>query len=1543
MSRHVSKRSLITLGQGACVALLAAGLACSSAQKSTSSGKAERPASQAALAQLPPAAQLEAKLDAAMEELKKEHFDAARELVRQAEALKPGDSKIKELKARIDREEKEFRIEQRQDEIDDALSNAKKALKANDFDQAERYVRQALELDQGNKKASKLLADIKDERAEYQAERLEDAVEERIDMAEEAIDAKKFDVALKHYEKAVELSQGNAAFKDDLNDLRADIQKEQAEYESAKVADKVDALLEKAEAELKANNFERARTAVQEAYALDKNNKDVVDLRGDIDEAEKQFKMEAIDRRIDQALDRAVSLYKADKYEESIAAFEDVLKIDSGNAEAKKYIDRAKKNIAAMKADAAGEKVDGALAKAERLYDAGKYEEAIAAYEDVLAIDKGNSDARKMIARAKNAIAERQSEKADELVTSAERLMKRGDYEAALSQLEEAKKLDPESKKVSSTMNDVRKAMAEAEKKAAKPVATPKPVEVAQAVKTPKPTPAPTPEPTVARTPKPTPEPTPAPTAKPERKPTRPEKTPTARANETSAADKAAEAAAKKAREEKQRMFDDRLEKAEDLIKDGEFAQAESVLNEARAMDVDAGEVAKMERELESSRKRAQSQAFDKALDRAQKLAENENYDEALAALAEIEATYPDRAAAIQGVRKSVENDRERAMAAMREREMREQRAEARQMFEEGVRIYERDQEDLENLENARQKWIGALEIDPDYRQPAVYLEQTEKAFNEMMAERQAQRDFQEREAAAIEKMNTQIPISTLEPTPLADFLHHLRLLSGIDFVLAGGVDARIQAAFTDKPLHEVLDAVLLPIGLKWERRPGEDVVVITPDLRTQIFKVTPEQVKTIDSLLDRGTLQNLLYGEGGQPVLEGQEIYTDQRQNVVVITDSSKNIEKFSQLITELESQDTVGLVFKSYIIKEDKAAQVKALLEAILRADDQAPYNPERKLIVEGGELIIKDTPENIRKVEEILQDRQFLRQIYSNKLSVATFNLTPILDIQENPDLARQFGENVRIVVETLLYAQEGRSKAMREGRRLWYDEATLQLTITDYPDRLQMVEEFIESLPQIERKSRSKIIFLNWATASELSTQIQTFLGGVATTASETGGNSITKTMRVEGELEFQGAYFRVTRVNENDEADDNDDSVELVVRTGTTSQDVTIDEFRSDFIEDFEIVAEDVDPSGTPGEGRAKLTIRYVPGGESSASNEPTPTPVPAPERTEDQGISIEPIDNLNALWLQYQSASDLKEVEFWIQTLDVPTLQVSLEIKFVEVVENKAKQLKSDFTIGNLADGVSLSDSIVRSRFAQDMDEFMNPFEPFLETAGSANLLKGATVTSWIINNGKSPISLTLSALEAQGVINVVNAPSITVITGETATFDITREFAGAGTTTAGGTTTGGTTNDNDNTDQIDTVQLEVSPTVTQAGNITLDPISVEIVDLDQNLAGLQSLTDALGGNEEDVTGGFSDIYTAAITSGGIGTIRKEIETIARIRDGGTVVLGGWRNERIQKQDSGVPILRDIPWVGKILFNRNQETSDRITLLVFLTGSVVRD
>src|SRR5690606_15752473 len=398
------------------------------------------------------------------------------------------------------------------------------------------------------------------------------------------------------------------------------------------------------------------------------------------------------------------------------------------------------------------------------------------------------------------------------------------------------------------------------------------------------------------------------------------------------------------------------------------------------------------------------------------------------------------------------------------------------------------------------------------------------------------------------------IPIQTSEPTPLRDLLNLIKPLSGIDFVIAGGVQARVEASFTDRPLHEVLDAILIPNGLTWERQPGTDVVVIRPDLRTRIFPLTRETLSKVEGLLEDNTLQGLMYGPGGAPLIDGQRLYTDRRQDALVITDSQANIDKLESLLRGLRERESVDLVFASYTIQEEKGPQIKALLEAILRRDDAAPYNPDRKLILEGRELIVRDTPENSREVERILSDRNFLAKIYDEKLDVGTYNLTPILDIQDNPDLARRFGAVVRQVVETLLYSQSGISAAAAEGRRLWYDEATLQLTITDTPDRLQQVSDFIQNLPQIQRERRSKIRALNWANAADLVAEIRSFLG-IETGpfgAGGGGGNEVVRTVRRGQEFEFQGAFFRVVRVEANDTDDPDSAEVTVLVRSNVQS-------------------------------------------------------------------------------------------------------------------------------------------------------------------------------------------------------------------------------------------------------------------------------------------------------------------------------------------------------------------------------------------------------
>jgi len=56
-----------------------------------------------------------------------------------------------------------------------------------------------------------------------------------------------------------------------------------------------------------------------------------------------------------------------------------------------------------------------------------------------------------------------------------------------------------------------------------------------------------------------------------------------------------------------------------------------------------------------------------------------------------------------------------------------------------------------------------------------------------------------------------------------------------------------------------------------------------------------------------------------------------------------------------------------------------------------------------------------------------------------------------------------------------------------------------------------------------------------------------------------------------------------------------------------------------------------------------------------------------------------------------------------------------------------------------------------------------------------------------------------------------------------------------------------------------------------------------------------------------------------------------------------TVVLGGLTETFTQEEETGIPILKDIPWIGKWLFGTVSQTENRKELLVFMTPYVLEE
>jgi type II secretory pathway component GspD/PulD (secretin) len=66
----------------------------------------------------------------------------------------------------------------------------------------------------------------------------------------------------------------------------------------------------------------------------------------------------------------------------------------------------------------------------------------------------------------------------------------------------------------------------------------------------------------------------------------------------------------------------------------------------------------------------------------------------------------------------------------------------------------------------------------------------------------------------------------------------------------------------------------------------------------------------------------------------------------------------------------------------------------------------------------------------------------------------------------------------------------------------------------------------------------------------------------------------------------------------------------------------------------------------------------------------------------------------------------------------------------------------------------------------------------------------------------------------------------------------------------------------------------------------------------------------------------------------------RETDTMVRVRDGETIVIGGLIQNKKNLDERKVPGLGDIPGVGR-LFRRTERTSERKELVIFLTPTLV--
>ena len=87
----------------------------------------------------------------------------------------------------------------------------------------------------------------------------------------------------------------------------------------------------------------------------------------------------------------------------------------------------------------------------------------------------------------------------------------------------------------------------------------------------------------------------------------------------------------------------------------------------------------------------------------------------------------------------------------------------------------------------------------------------------------------------------------------------------------------------------------------------------------------------------------------------------------------------------------------------------------------------------------------------------------------------------------------------------------------------------------------------------------------------------------------------------------------------------------------------------------------------------------------------------------------------------------------------------------------------------------------------------------------------------------------------------------------------------------------------------------------------------------------------------DEISGSISIQNVGAVPT----TTSRKLSAEVAVRDGETIILGGFIRNSDNKTSSGVPILRDIPLLG-LLFQSKTDSKDRKELLVMMQPTVLR-
>ncbi len=291
-------------------------------------------------------------------------------------------------------------------------------------------------------------------------------------------------------------------------------------------------------------------------------------------------------------------------------------------------------------------------------------------------------------------------------------------------------------------------------------------------------------------------------------------------------------------------------------------------------------------------------------------------------------------------------------------------------------------------------------------------------------------------------------------------------------------------------------------------------------------------------------------------------------------------------------------------------------------------------------------------------------------------------------------------------------------------------------------------------------------------------------------------------------------------------------------------------------------------------------------------------------------------EGLNALVIRAEP-SLLQELEGVIEQLDVRRAQVLIEAAIVEISDSSDNKLGIQWALfdkgasipgafTNFSEiGVSTA-GILSALIAKDADAD-GDLDASLIGKPSTGLTLGVGDSS---NSGLSWGAL-IQALEGDAGANVLSTPKVITMDNQESSIIVGENIpiiTGQSSSTGAGTSDPFTTIEREDVG----VKLIVTPSISEGDLVRLE--------IEQEISGVSPSTAG------------ADIITS----------KRQIKTNVLADNGETIVLGGLIRDDVSSSESKVPLLGDIPWLGR-LFRSSSTVVTKQNLLVFLKPTILRD